>query len=142
MSLPALATLEALEVRLGGSLDDEDRAQAALDDASALVRSIAGKTWVTNDVLDTDIPDIIATITLRAARRAYTNPNDHSSETIGNSSVGFGAVYLTVEERSAVLAAIGNNGVSSVGLETPWSLIANDYIEVLGSDKPLPWSAP
>lgn len=48
MSTPPLATLEDLVARLGQPVpaDQETRALALLDDASALVRAVARRSWI------------------------------------------------------------------------------------------------
>lgn len=43
--MASLATIDDLEVRLGRTVDNEDQAQAALDDASAAVRAYTGQTF-------------------------------------------------------------------------------------------------
>lgn len=87
--LPALASISELEARLG--LDSEtlrdaelERARAALDDASALVRMEARNKWVdaTTGAL-TAIPDVIVRVVLGAAQRNYTNPDAAIQETAG-----------------------------------------------------------
>jgi hypothetical protein len=111
--LPLLAPVSALEIRLGkstGSLSGTDlaRAEAALQDASALVRAAAGKTWVSEDGLTATAPDAASVVTVTAALRAYRNPEGFISETLGDynyrrpeggQAVG---VYLTREERQMV----------------------------------------
>jgi hypothetical protein len=150
MTQPALATVEALQERLGRTLDgvNATRAQAALDDASALVRSAANKTWVTDEALDADIPDVVVAITLTAARRAFENPNGLASQNIGSyaytrESAGTPGLFLTADEVAALQLAAGDNGLGSVPAVTPWSLYGSDeYIEVVSSDKPLPYTVP
>lgn len=101
-----LADAEALNDRLGGEFGDLDqnRLNAALDDASALVRTEAGLTWLDiNDDLDS-VPDIVVTITLSVARRIYENPRGIVHETTGPFSARFGeqaaqAIYLTDTEK-------------------------------------------
>ena len=119
--LPALSDLEAMGARVVGGIDadDEPRAQAALDDASALVRYEAGLTWVdASDVLDDDIPDIVVTITLAVAIRAFLNPADGvTSEQIDGYSAGYnaGGLYLTKAEKAALN---GLPGAGTPGLTT------------------------
>lgn len=120
MSLPAFATIDDLGARLPGGIPtgDEARAQAALDDASALIRSIAGKTWTTDGALDDDVPDIILTIAVSAARRSFVNPSGvtQEGETAGpfNRNVSYANassdVYLTKAEKSQVLDAAADAG--------------------------------
>lgn len=124
MSLPALADLEALAARLpsGISEDDEPRAQAALDDASALIRAESGEDWVTDDatpVLDEDtLPDVAVTVCLAAARRAFVNPDGVTAEAIDGYSTQYrndsADVYLTRAERRLIRRAAG---LGTVGVQ-------------------------
>jgi hypothetical protein len=119
MTLPAFATLEAFAARLPGGVsdDDETRARAALDDASTLIRAEAGKDWVTDDepaVLADDLPDIVVTVCIAAARRAFTNPDGIRSESLLSHSVTLADssadVYLTTAERRMIATAAGRTG--------------------------------
>ena len=146
MPLPALADVPAFRVRLGRDMseDEQTRAQAALEDASALIRNEAGKTWVTDDQLDEDLPDIIVTICLVAARRWWDNPSQLSSMTTGNYSETRTGVYLTDAERSMIHREVGGGGgLVSVPAVTPWSMNSNEWIEVVGQpNEPMPYSEP
>lgn len=124
MTLPAFATLVEFAARIHGGIDDTDepRAQAALDDASTLIRDAADKTWVTDDELDDPIPDVLRIVCLAAARRAFNNPDGIRSESAGSYSVSLadssGDVYLTKKEEARVRAAAGKAGLGSIGLTT------------------------
>lgn len=115
MSLPALASLEALAARLPSGIADSDetRAQAALDDASALIRAEAGETWVTDEnELDTDnLPDVVVAVCLAAARRALINPDGVTQESLDGYSTSYSNdsadIYLTKAERRLVGSAGG-----------------------------------
>ena len=107
-----LATTEELTVRLGGTLSavEETRADAALADASALVRDEGDPDWTEDDV-----PARVHSIVLQAARRAFRNPEGYSQSSIGDVSVSYsrsgaqGAVYLTRPEHRAVRRAAGRH---------------------------------
>lgn len=78
--LPALAPLSALEARLG--LDEntlagaeKTRALAALDDASALVREEARRTFINPTSGMVEAQDAVVRVVLGAAQRNYTNPD-------------------------------------------------------------------
>lgn len=131
----ALADIEQMEARLGVSLDPESadgaRAQAALDDASALIRAEAGKDWLDEaGALAADLPVIVQQIALAVALRAYRNPDGATQTSIGDVSISFsgrggvGSVYLTADERRAIRKAAGVATVKSVALETPYGLRA------------------
>jgi phage gp36-like protein len=144
VTLPALATTDDLDVRTPGGLDAGDlaRASAALDDASAMVRAVAGKTWTTDGALDDDIPHVVLMVTVAVARRVLANPDgvtqesiDDYSYTVANASSD---VYLTRAEKAAVRSAAGKSGI--------WTLqttrIGTDdtqYLDVVGQDEPMPF---
>lgn len=101
-----LATLDQLEIRLGldpGTLagTDQARAQAALVDASALVRGEAQRDFVT-ETGELDAPDAIVRVVLGAALRNYRNPEAETSHTVGpfrrDIKVSDTGVYLTDAE--------------------------------------------
>jgi hypothetical protein len=109
MSLPPLASVAALETRLGKSLSGAAlaRAEAALGDASALVRGISGRDWVDTDGTTITAPAEAVLVTVTAALREVRNPEGFVSETLGDynyrrpeqSNMG---VYLTKDERRMV----------------------------------------
>lgn len=123
MTLLALATVADLEVRLGlsvGDLQDTNlaRAQAALDDTSALVRAEGGKTWLDSGGVIVTAPAEVITIVIKAALREYKNPDSFTSEQLGDYSYrtdAVGGVYLTEDERRIIRAA---SGTASHGLWT------------------------
>jgi hypothetical protein len=149
-TLPSLAELDELSERLGLQLEPESpdglRAQRALDDASALIRAEAKTDWPVS------IPDVINTITVAVAYRAYRNPDGTAQASVGDVSVSYGggnvvgdAIYLTPNERRAVRRAAGVSSVGSVPMSSDY-LGPRDpmYTPVdLGGDPipigPLPW---
>lgn len=144
--LPAFASTSELAVRIPGGIsdDDEARAQGVLEDASSLIRAEAGTTWVTEGVLDEDVPDIVVTVCIAAAKRAFTNPEAVTSESLGDAARSFGDassdVYLTAAEKRLVRRAAGlASTIGSIAMEigTPgWS---GDYIDV-GQTEPMPFT--
>ena len=132
MALPAFASLADLDVRIPGgvSTDEVPRATAALDDASALIRAEAGKTWVNESNQLADVPDVVVAVTLAAARRAMTNPDGLASESVEDYSRSFSQsstsldVYLTRGERRVVRRAAGLTGLWT--LSTTRSDVATD----------------
>jgi len=116
--LTPLATVEQFAARLPGGIgvDDYDRAEAALQDASALVRLEAQTTWVDEaGALTIDLPDVVVAVTIAAARRAFVNPDGLASESIQDYSSTFPSasadIYLTRAERSAVRRAVQRSGL-------------------------------
>jgi hypothetical protein len=135
MALPSLASVADLEVRIPvevGSLAGLDltRAQAALDDASGLVRLYAGTDWVDEDGVTITAPQVVKTVTVLAAKRAYDNPEGLIGEQIGQGAYGWqrdkdGArgVYLSEDEIALVQQAARNDGGRYPGVysvRTPW----------------------
>lgn len=118
--LPPLADIEQFSARLPGGLDpaDETRAEALLEDASALVRSEAGVDWVDAGGELTDVPDIIRVTVLAAAKRAFINPDGVTAEAIQDYQASFSSaspdIYLTKQERAAVRRAVGRRGVFTI----------------------------
>ena len=94
----SLATVEDLAVRVPGGIPtaDEQRAQAYLDDASAMIEEEVGRTF-------SDVPPTARRICLSVAQRAWFNPAFVSSEQLGDFNTSYaarGGVYLTAEEKA------------------------------------------
>lgn len=118
--LPPLADVADLEVRLDRTFTDAEgpRIEALIDDVSAMVRLVAGKTWV--DPLDATqviAPDIVRVIVLRAAARYINNPGGFSAESAGDYSYqrnGLderGGLFLTDEEIGWLKKVAGRLGL-------------------------------
>lgn len=135
--LPPLASVQMFAARIPGGVDTADyaRAGAVLQDASSLVRAEAGTDWVDDDdaLLDT-VPDVVVTVTIAAARRAFANPDMIASESIQDYSATFASssadVYLTKAERNAVRRAVGRSGLWT--LATTRTDVAGDVPSVTG----------
>lgn len=142
--LPALVSLDDFALRVGGvAAADEERAQACLDDASALIRTETQTTWVDDDgALEESIPDAVVTITYAVAIRAFRNPEGVRSESIGDYSVSYAdgstAVFLTEGERRMIRRAAGRGGLGSIELESPWQPSAATVPIDIGGDE-MPW---
>lgn len=118
--MDALATVADLETRLGlaaGSLTGTDlaRAEAALDDASALVRAEAGLDWVDAYGAST-APASVVVVVVQVALRVYRNPDGYISESIAGAysyAYGQGAqngLTLTDAERRIITRAAAADG--------------------------------
>ena len=116
----ALATVKDVETRLGRKLASEaetGRVVALLDDASALVRDVAGATWVDEDGTEHPdrVPPTIRYVVLRAVDRAIRNPDGFSAESDGDYSyqrIGVEpGIYLTPGEERAIRRAMGRTGL-------------------------------
>lgn len=147
--LPAFATIEDLAERIPGGIkeDDEPRAQAALISASTKIRAEAGKLWVDTegDLVD-GIPDIIVEICLSSAKRAFDNPDETTSESIGTYSQTRSSpeAYLNSWERRQIRRAAGSTGLWS--LPTTRGPLETDrddtsYLPVVGGS-PIPFTGP
>lgn len=120
----ALASVAQLEARLGepvGSLAAEDlaRAEAVLDDASAVVLALGDPAWT-----DATVPTVVRVIVLRLARRMWDNPEGLSYEALGDhvTSRQAAASLLTEDERALILEGAGfTSSVYSVGTPGVWS---------------------
>jgi len=135
--LPAFASFLELDARIPGGIADEDveRAQAALDDASTLIRAEASQNYV-DDQGALTLPagadawraDVLVRVCLSAARRQLDNPDGISQEALGAYSVqqanASSDVYLTTAERRDVRRAAKKTGVTTVS--TTRSDLASD----------------
>jgi hypothetical protein len=116
--MDALASVLDVEIRLGRELQGAEAARVAalLDDASALVRDTAGRTWVDAETgAPLPVPASIRYVVLRMLDRAVRNPNAFSAEAAGDYSYQRTdvqpGVYLTEDERQIIRKAIGKSGL-------------------------------
>lgn len=158
MTLPAFADVGALAARIPGGIEDNDRprAQAALDDASALIRAEAGNNWTNDeDTALEDVPDIVVTVCLSAARRAFVNPDGVTAASVGDASQSYSEssldVYLKASEKALIRRANGSFGglttiattredpisVSDLGTLDPAT--GTVYATVSPPGEPIPW---
>lgn len=107
--LPLLAEIADLEARLGSQVDDETKAEALLDYASALVRKHVGELWVDEEGDLTDLPDGVRQVVVEMVARAVANPLGvtQAQETVGpfSNGVTFGQdahqrIYLTKSDKT------------------------------------------
>lgn len=118
MPLPALVPFDEFDKRVpGGVGESQERAEALLVDASAMVRREARRVdaahngWLESGVL-TDVPDEIVTVVCNAAKRAFVNPEGVNRESHGD---GFaqsyedasGDVYLKASEKELIAEVVG-----------------------------------
>lgn len=113
-----LVALSDVEARLGTTYPTGEVARplAVIDDASALVRAEAGRTWVdpVTAVL-LDVPPAIKAVTLRVAIRAIENPEGFTAESGGDYSYSRkgveDGVYLTDREARMIRKVVGKSGL-------------------------------
>lgn len=115
----ALASVQEVETRLGRQITSSGelgRVAALLEDASALVRDVAGTTWIVDGVdQPLTVPSTIRYVVLRAVERAMRNPDGFSAESDGDYSYQRTGVepgiYLTPGEEKAIRRAMGRTGL-------------------------------
>lgn len=114
-----LASVTDLEIRLGRTFESTEvaRALALLEDASELVRDVAGgKTWIDDETGELQrVPGSVRWAVLRSAERAVRNPEGYSAESAGDYSFQRTGVqpgiYLTETEERAIRRALGKSGL-------------------------------
>lgn len=115
-------------------------------DASALVRSVAGVTWVTDGALVAEVPDIIVTVVLAAAKRAFINPDGVRSEAIDGYSTNYASsspdVYLTAKEERQVRGAVSTGGGlwTQATTRTEAADLPTVFLDVEPPGEPIPWA--
>ena len=131
--LPSLATIADMEARLGHPIDDQDertRAQALLDDASALIRFEANMTWM-DETVDPAVlgvvPDFVVALTVRAALRGWFNPAGIEAAQLGAVSVRYGGAWLTAAERQQLALMNRGMGMQQILLTPGFGWERNTY---------------
>lgn len=152
--MKALIDWQFVASRLGEPIDDAAdrlRVEAFIDDASAQVRTLAGATWVDDEgelLGDDEIPPTVRAVVASAAMRAYLNPDALTSATFGGYAEARGAavvgVYLTGDEKKAVLLAVGRNLLGSITVQRPEYVggVGNVFAPVDGGGDPVPMIGP
>jgi hypothetical protein len=130
-ALPPLASFEQLCRKLGYTPSDSerDRAEHLLDEASELIRDVAGQTWTDDDGALDGVPRRVGLICVAAAYRAFTNPEGLTQRSIGDSSKSYDRngvdggedVYLTPAEEKTIRGAAGMSSLTVVTLVSPYS---------------------
>lgn len=123
-----LATTTELATRLGRTIgaDEQDRAKAVLEDATALVREEIGYPAL--------VPTAVKAVVLRAAERAMRNPGGYSSESSGDYSfqrnaVAGPGVYLTEGELKILRRATGRRGLWTQQVTRDEAYSTNMFLE-------------
>lgn len=135
--LPPLVDIDRLFAKIGYVPDgaELDRAAELLDEASELVRDIAGKTWADESTgVVSDVPRRVRSIVIDCAWRAFSNPEGLSQRTIGDSSKswdragreGGQIVYLTDDEERAIRKASGASSLVVATLVSPYEFRDGD----------------
>lgn len=131
--LPSLATIADMEARLGHLIVDDaerERAQALLNDASALIRFEANRTWM-DDTVDPPVlgavPDFVVSLTALAALRGWYNPAGIESAQLGAVSVRYGGAWLTNAERSQLALLNRGQGLQNIELQPGFGFEGGTY---------------
>ena len=150
MALPPLADPDALAAWVGQEIPVGDaRAEAVLSGASAVVRAYANQTWVdANGALAADIPDVVGTVVVQVAARAWANPDGLQSVTIDDSTRRWGSdaqgLYLTDAEKAlldGLSTSSGSPGLSTLGMTRGTLAESTVYVPTAPapSGYPFPW---
>jgi hypothetical protein len=142
----SLADVGALEVRLGRTFTGAEaaRAIALLDDASALVRDVAGKDWIDPDTGALQpVPGSIKATVLRMVERAVRNPEGFSAESAGDYSYQRTGVqpgiYITEGEERAIRRALGRTGLWTQPLTRNEEALTVGWVEDQFGSELIPW---
>lgn len=151
MALPPLAAVSDLADWVGETITDDDkRAAAVVNAASALVRAYTGQDWLspTDSSQLGEVPDAVHTVTLSVAGRAWTRGGDieSTSETAGPFSetkryVGDGSsLYLTKTDKLMLNEhrAVGRHGGIGTLSTTRGEDERTEFYPVEGSAYPFP----
>lgn len=133
MALPALATLSDLSAR-GVDVSDASRAQAALEDVSALIRvETAPEDWIDADGDLETVPDAVLGICCRVVSRllAHGDTDVLASESVESWSATYrdtsSDLLITPGERKALRRVAGvQSGLGSIRLRSPWAKVDAD----------------
>jgi hypothetical protein len=134
------ATVDDLELRLGRTLEglERERAGALLHDASTVIRAVARGDW------DDPAPDVVQTICLNMAIRAWHNPEGVRQQTLGDLSMTFGSVEtgvtMTDEERRLIRIAAGFGvALDTIQLTTGDEAAETVFVPDTGGGDWIPW---
>jgi hypothetical protein len=117
--LPSLVTLDQLADRM--TIEDDTAAEAAIADASALVRLVARTNWVNEESELQPVPDPIQVVVLGAVQRYLKNPDGYSSIQVSQFAASTrgaaSAVFLTDAEKDLIRAVVRVNRIYSIAIE-------------------------
>lgn len=127
----ALATKDDFEVRHGPLLEsEEDRVEALLEDATALIEAeLAGAAvdWLGEEP-DADPPAAVKAVCIQVAYRVWSNPDSVAREELGEVARTYrgtdqaDALWLTHNEARLVRKAAGaSSTLQSIPVESPYS---------------------
>jgi hypothetical protein len=113
----SFVTFDDFSLRYGSTVPstDEERVEAYLADACAMVEDLTGTVYTD----DSGVPQALVAVVCTAVRRVYDNPQGLTGETVGNyswqaSRASGAGLYFTQEERRIILRAAGKSGMVSM----------------------------
>lgn len=125
MAKPSFATEADVSARAPDLTLNAGQVGKLLADASAIIRSFAGRDWVSDDGTKLqDVPDGIDGICAMMVVRALRAPDGISQETVGNWSVSYAPAYATdrlflTSAEKAFLSNMGGRAFSISMYGTP-----------------------
>lgn len=140
MSLLPLVEFDDFDIRVGPIGETETaRAEALLDDVSALVRKRAGQTWEDPD----DVPDDVRAIVFAVAGRAWRSQDGAVAHTIGSYSESFSrdgvqGIFLTDIEEKVLADYRTTTGLWTLRTTRSDFDCIDTYIDVVDSE-PIPF---
>lgn len=118
--MAALMSLTQYTARLGRSLSGvkATQAEAFMDDASALVRRIAG--GALDEADSTSVPPEVLPVLFSMVNRGIHNPRGHGSERVADYQYsGGGNIYATPDEADQIREVVGRSRVRAVRNTAP-----------------------
>lgn len=136
MALSPLASVDDLATWLGVTLEGvaAERAGAVLDAASAMVRAEAGQDWD-----GTEAPADVIALVIRVAANMWANPTGVSQQATGPFSVSYGSA-LSDADRDLLGKHKPHGGLFTISTTRGCMETDSVYVDVVGSDEPLPVS--
>lgn len=121
MTLPAFATVEQLEIRLGQSIEGVliPQAEWLLEFASDRIRARTGRTWTDENDDLVDVPGLVTKITVEMVYRAVSNPEGVTQDTAGPFTLSFGPeaaqrLYIAKQEMDDLSSLSGRSGLRTI----------------------------
>ena len=121
MTLPAFATVEQLEIRLGQTIEGDAIGQAEwlLEFASDRIRARTGRTWTDENDDLADVPGLVTKITVEMVYRAVSNPEGVTQDTAGPFTLSFGPeaaqrLYIAKQEMEDLSSLSGRSGLRTI----------------------------
>lgn len=135
----------AFEDWLGRSLveDEVARAEATLNAVSALIRAETARSWLDDDGYLVDVPDEVVAVTLDVTRQVFNNPDNRTSESIGDWSASSPMEFVGLRlrpDQKAILSRyrLGRAGLWTLSTTRGDAIADTEYVPVVDAP-PFPW---